>query len=70
MLASTLDLARREPASAAAIAIAVIGVATIAGFFFFQYALNDPPCPLCLEQRYAYYMAVPLAELGQGLGQE
>ncbi len=71
MLAPTLDLARKEPASAAAIAIAVIGVATIAGFFFFQYALNYPPCPLCLEQRYAYYMAVPLAAmilLGQSVG--
>ena len=71
MLAPALDLARREPASAAAIAVAVLGVMTIAGFFFFQYALNYPPCPLCLEQRYAYYMAVPLAAmtlLGQSVG--
>jgi disulfide bond formation protein DsbB len=33
----------------------------MAGFFFFQYVLGYPPCPLCLEQRIAYYVAVPLA---------
>ena len=63
MLARTLDLARTQPAAAAAVAIAVLGIATIAGFFFFQYALGYPPCPLCLEQRYAYYISVPLAAM-------
>ena len=63
MAARMLDLARTQPAAAAAIAIAVIGVATMAGFFFFQYVLGYPPCPLCLEQRYAFYVSVPLAAM-------
>jgi disulfide bond formation protein DsbB len=63
MIAQTLTLTRSQPVAAAAIAIAVIGVATIAGFFFFQYVLGYPPCPLCLEQRYAYYISVPLAAM-------
>ena len=63
MPARTFDLFRTQPAAAAAVAIAVLGIATITGFFFFQYALNYPPCPLCLEQRYAYYISVPLAAM-------
>jgi disulfide bond formation protein DsbB len=61
MVAQTLSLARTQPTATAAVAIAVIGAATMAGFFFFQYVLGYPPCPLCLEQRIAYYVAVPLA---------
>jgi disulfide bond formation protein DsbB len=38
-----------------------VGAATILGAWFFQYGLGLNPCPLCLEQRYAYYFAVPLA---------
>ena len=63
MLARTLDLARAQPATAAAIVIAIVGLLTMAGFFTFQYVLGYPPCPLCLEQRYAFYVAVPLAEM-------
>lgn len=47
----------------AALAIAAIGAATIAGAWFFELALDIRPCPLCLEQRYAYYLAIPLAVL-------
>jgi len=36
-------------------------VLTIAGFLFFQYGVGLPPCPLCLEQRYAFYFGVALA---------
>src|SRR5271166_6092465 len=50
-----------RPALSAAIAIAAVGAATIVGAWFFQYVLGLAPCPLCLEQRYAYYFAVPLA---------
>jgi disulfide bond formation protein DsbB len=50
-----------RPALSAALAIAVVGAATIVGAWFFQYVLGLDPCPLCLEQRYAYYFAVPLA---------
>jgi disulfide bond formation protein DsbB len=45
----------------AAFAVAAIGAATLAGAWFFQLVLDIRPCPLCLEQRYAYYAAVPLA---------
>jgi disulfide bond formation protein DsbB len=49
-------------ASAAAF-VALVGLLTICGFFFFEYVLHYPPCPLCLDQRKAYYVAVPLAAL-------
>jgi disulfide bond formation protein DsbB len=52
-----------NPALTAALAIAVISVATLAGAWFFQLVLDIRPCPLCLEQRYAYYLAVPLGAL-------
>ena len=56
-------LARTQPAAAAAAAIAAIGLAAILGAYFFQYVLGLPPCPLCLEQRYAYYVSMPLAAM-------
>jgi disulfide bond formation protein DsbB len=52
-----------SPAFAASAAVAVIAVATLAGAWFFQLVLEILPCPLCLEQRYAYYLAVPLGAL-------
>ena len=42
---------------------AVIAAATLAGAWFFQLVLDIRPCPLCLEQRYAYYLALPLGLL-------
>ncbi len=45
----------------AAVAIGAIAVLTLSGAWYFQLALGIQPCPLCLEQRYAYYLAVPLA---------
>ena len=52
-----------NPAVVAALAIAAIAAATLAGAWFFQLVLDIRPCPLCLEQRYAYYLALPLALL-------
>ena len=52
-----------NPALAAALAVTVIAAATIAGAWFFQLVLEILPCPLCLEQRYAYYLAIPLGAL-------
>jgi len=52
-----------NPALTSALAIAVIAAATLAGAWFFQLVLEIMPCPLCLEQRYAYYLAVPLGAL-------
>ena len=56
-----LTMARKEPQFIAAAIVAVAGGLTIGGFFFFQYVLDLPPCPLCLEQRTPYYFSVPLA---------
>jgi disulfide bond formation protein DsbB len=52
-----------NPALVAALAITAIAAATLAGAWFFQLVLDIRPCPLCLEQRYAYYLAVPLGAL-------
>ena len=51
------------PLLSAALAIVVIAAATLAGAWFFQLVLDIRPCPLCLEQRYAYYLAIPLGAL-------
>lgn len=71
MTNATLTLVRNDPPLAAAAIVAVVGLATIAGFFFFEYVVGLSPCPLCLEQRNAYYVSVPLAALlwlGAGFG--
>jgi len=52
-----------DPALATALVIMAIATATIAGAWFFQLVLDIKPCPLCLEQRYAYYTIVPLSAL-------
>ncbi len=52
-----------KSAFTAALAIAIIAAATLAGAWFFQLVLDIRPCPLCLEQRYAYYLAIPLGAL-------
>ena len=57
----TISTIRSRPVASAAIAIAAVGAATILGALILQYGLGLQPCPLCLEQRYAYYFAIPLA---------
>src|SRR3989304_3163409 len=52
---------RGQPLAAAAVAIALGATATILGAWFFEYVLGYIPCPLCLQQRIAYYIAIPLA---------
>ena len=52
-----------DPVLLAALAILVIATATIGGAWFFQLVLDIKPCPLCLEQRYAYYTIIPLSAL-------
>ena len=52
-----------NPALTAALAITVVAAATLAGAWFFELVLDIRPCPLCLEQRYAYYLAIPLGAL-------
>jgi len=60
---SYVALLWRGPPLAAAAIVTVVGALTICGFFFFQYVLGYPPCPLCLDQRNAFYVSVPLAAL-------
>ena len=65
--------ARSRPIAAAALTVAVVGAAAILGAWFFQYGLGLKPCPLCLEQRYPYYFAIPLAVmvlLGESVGSQ
>jgi disulfide bond formation protein DsbB len=52
-----------NPALMSALAITAIAAATLAGAWFFQLVLDIRPCPLCLEQRFAYYLAIPLGAL-------
>jgi disulfide bond formation protein DsbB len=61
MMNDYLALARREPQLSAAAIIAVVGALTICTVLYFQFVMGLAPCPLCLEQRYAYYFCVPLA---------
>jgi disulfide bond formation protein DsbB len=63
MFADLSNVDRGEPTMRAAIAIALIGAAALLGAWFFQYVVGLAPCPLCLEQRVAYYFAIPLAVL-------
>jgi disulfide bond formation protein DsbB len=59
----SLTRAGTNPALTAALVVAGIAAATLAGAWFFQLVLDIRPCPLCLEQRYAYYLAIPLGAL-------
>src|SRR5436190_22600482 len=52
---------RANPAAAAALAVALAGAGTIAGAWFFELVIRLKPCPMCLEQRWPYYIAIPLA---------
>jgi disulfide bond formation protein DsbB len=63
MFSTLKELDRNEPTMLAAIAVALIGAAALVIAWYFQYVIGLPPCPLCLEQRVAYYFAVPLAAL-------
>ncbi len=63
MAAAPVTLARSQPVVAAAVVVAVVGIAAILGAYFFQYVIGLKPCPLCLEQRIAYYVSIPLAAM-------
>jgi disulfide bond formation protein DsbB len=54
------DQTWRTPVRNDALAIAVLGALTIGGAWIFQ-AWGYQPCDLCLEQRTAYYVGIPLA---------
>ena len=54
-------LTRSRPGVAAAVLVAAGGAATMLGAYYFQYVMGLRPCPLCLEQRIAFYVSIPLA---------
>jgi disulfide bond formation protein DsbB len=45
-------------------AVLLLAVAAILGALAFEHIGGYAPCPLCLQQRYAYYLAIPLLLLG------
>jgi disulfide bond formation protein DsbB len=63
MAAAPLALVRSQPVAAAAVVVAAVGIAAILAAYFFQYVVGLKPCPLCLEQRIAYYVSIPLAAM-------
>ncbi len=58
-----IDWVRGEPAAAAAFAIFALSAATLAGAWYFELVLKLAPCPLCLEERIAYHVIIPLSLL-------
>src|SRR3954454_1472212 len=60
-MSTTTASIENNPAAVAELAVAVVGAATILGAYFFQYVIGLAPCPLCLEQRIPYYVAIPIA---------
>jgi disulfide bond formation protein DsbB len=63
MKQSPIDWVRGEPAAAAAFAIFALSTATLAGAWYFELVLKLAPCPLCLEERIAYHVIIPLSLL-------
>ncbi len=45
----------------ASLLVALGAAAALAVAFYFEYALGYAPCQLCLWQRWAYYIGIPLA---------
>ena len=58
-----LPRGKTDPALLAAALVGLVAAASLAGAWFFQLVLDIQPCPLCLEQRYAFYLQLPLAFL-------
>jgi disulfide bond formation protein DsbB len=50
-----------RPVLAASVAVLVIAAATILAVLAFEHLGGYAACPLCLEERYAYYLALPAA---------
>lgn len=59
-MTTTLIQRWSDPVAAAAL-VAAGGAVTILGALYFEHGLALLPCPLCLQQRWPYYVAIPLA---------
>jgi disulfide bond formation protein DsbB len=55
------------PARAAPLAIGAIALVVIATALVSEHAFGYAPCPLCLEQRWPYYIGIPSAFLAAAL---
>ena len=53
----------RQPVKTASAVVFAVALATILAALAFEHLGGYVPCPLCLQQRYAYYFAVPAAAL-------
>jgi disulfide bond formation protein DsbB len=71
MDASNQPVLARPPryVMAASALVFLIATATITAALAFEHFGGYAPCPLCLEQRYAYYFAVPASALAFTLAQ-
>jgi disulfide bond formation protein DsbB len=58
-----------RPVMAASAVVSLIATATILAALAFEQYGGYAPCPLCLQQRYAYYFAVPASALAFVLAQ-
>lgn len=52
----------------AALVVAAIATAALVAALYFQHVLGYQPCQLCLWQRWAYYIGIPLALAGAATG--
>lgn len=57
-----IDQQTRTAAALTALILA-LGLATISGAWFFQLVIDLVPCQLCLQQRWPYYIGLPLAAI-------
>jgi disulfide bond formation protein DsbB len=60
------EISRRITPLRAALTVLVLATATIAGAWVFE-SFGYLPCELCLQQRWAYYVGVPVAALAVAL---
>lgn len=53
----------RHPVRSAAMLAALAAALVLGAAYVFQYGFGYEPCPLCLKQRWPYYLAIPVAAL-------
>ena len=59
----TIRMSKLSPASRAGLLVMLGALAIILAALGFEYIGGNAPCPLCLQQRYAYYACIPLSAL-------
>jgi disulfide bond formation protein DsbB len=58
---ASFSLVGRHPSRAAALIVGIVALAVIISALILQYGFGYAPCPLCLKQRWPYYIGIPLA---------